>query len=365
MGASPVFRPWISPRNWLPPSSVGAPPRRTRLLLDEPHYRDRRRRVYRPFRRLVVERHVSADDGDVEEPAGLGEPGHALLELVEGLGLVGVPEVEVVCHRERGRARADQVAQALDHRDHRAAARVQVAVPPVAVVADRDELLGRAQAQAHDAGVAPRQDDRAVLHHVVVLPVDPPLGGYRRMREEPREGRLRAREVEVGESRSLRGPAGRLLKVRGPPRLPLVDGGVVGEGRGGDVRHNDPVLPHEHTARVGHRAHVRGVQVPFREHALDLALAALLHDDEHALLGLREHDLVGVHPGLALGHAVELDLDAGAAAARRLARRARQPGRAHVLYPDDEPRDLHHLEACLDEELLHEWVPLLHGRPVR
>jgi len=121
---------------------------------------------------------------------------------------------------------------------------------------------------------------------------------------------------------------------------------------------------HHHVAGVGHDADFLGVQVPLCEDLLDLALAARLDDHEHAFLRLGEHDLVGVHAGLALRHAVELDRDAGAAAAGGLAGGTGEACRTHVLNTDDEARNGHHLEARLDQQLLHERVTLLHCRAV-
>ncbi len=99
----------------------------------------------------------------------------------------------------------------------------------------------------------------------------------------------------------------------------MVDRRAVGEDRGRDVRDNDAVLAHHHAARVRDGSDMGGVEVPFGEDLLDLALAPLLHDDEHPLLGLGKHDLVGIHPLLALGNPVEFDLDARPAPARGLA----------------------------------------------
>ena len=66
-------------------------------------------------------------------------------------------------------------------------------------------------------------------------------------------------------------------------------------------------------------------------------------------------------PGLALRDERDVDLDAGAAARAHLARRRGQSGRAHVL-DADERVGLHHLEARLEQQLLHERIADLHGR---
>ena len=54
------------------------------------------------------------------------------------------------------------------------------------------------------------------------------------------------------------------------------------------------------------------------EDALGLGLAAGLEDRQHPLLALREHHLVGGHALFALGHVVEVELDADAALAGHL-----------------------------------------------
>ena len=101
----------------------------------------------------------------------------------------------------------------------------------------------------------------------------------------------------------------------------------------------------------------------FSKIALDLLLAALLDDEQHALLRLRQHDLVRRHPGLALRHVRHVDLDADAAARAHLAGGAREARGAHVLDADERVGP-HHLEACLEQELLDEGVSHLHGNPL-
>ena len=110
-------------------------------------------------------------------------------------------------------------------------------------------------------------------------------------------------------------------------------------------------------------ADVGGVQVPLLEDRLDLRLAPLLDDEQHALLRLGQHDLVGGHAGLALRDAADVDLDAAAAARSHLRRRTGQAGRAHVL-DADERVGLHQLEARLEQQLLHERIADLHRRPL-
>ena len=78
-------------------------------------------------------------------------------------------------------------------------------------------------------------------------------------------------------------------------------------------------------------------RVPFVEEGFERRQVFGGRDDQHALLGLGEHDLVGGHSLLAPEHLGDVDLDAGAARAPRTRRptpRARQrPGPACRRWP--------------------------------
>ena len=71
----------------------------------------------------------------------------------------------------------------------------------------------------------------------------------------------------------------------------------------------------------------------------------------------------GVMPVSRCGTSDDVDLDAGAAARAHLAGRAGEARRAHVL-DADERVGLHDLEARLEQQLLHERIADLHGRPL-
>jgi hypothetical protein len=86
-----------------------------------------------------------------------------------------------------------------------------------------------------------------------------------------------------------------------------------------------------------------------------LRLRGLFGDEQHALLALGEHDLVGGHAGLALGDRSSSTVEADAAARAHLAGGAGEAGRAHVLNADD-GAGLHGFEAGFEEQLLHEGV---------
>ena len=68
-----------------------------------------------------------------KNPAGLTDPPNRFRELVVHLRLQRVAEVEVVRHRPRDRARTDQVASRLGHRDLSAAEGVEVGISTIAV----------------------------------------------------------------------------------------------------------------------------------------------------------------------------------------------------------------------------------------
>jgi len=82
-------------------------------------------------------------------------------------------------------------------------------------------------------------------------------------------------------------------------------------------------------------------------------------DDEHSFLGFAQHDLVRRHVRGALGNLAEVDLDAGAGARGRFARRAGQARRAHVLDAGDRAGG-EQFQARLAHELFHERIAHLH-----
>ena len=106
------------------------------------------------------------------------------------------------------------------------------------------------------------------------------------------------------------------------------------------------------------------MQIPFFKHLLEFALSSPVHNDQHALLTLREHDLVRIHSGLALRHEIQIDFNPGIPPGCSLARRTGQTGRSHILNAYHQPGNGHHLQASLEQKLFHERIPLLHGRPI-
>ncbi len=91
------------------------------------------------------------------------------------------------------------------------------------------------------------------------------------------------------------------------------------------------MMAHAQLAVVGHQPDFRRLEPPLAEHGVHFGLARFLGDQQHALLRFGEHQLIGRHAGFALRNAVELDLDAHAAAASHLAGGTCEAGGAHIL----------------------------------
>ena len=265
-----------------------------------------------------------------------------------------VAAVEAVGGTDGCPSHARHVAGGLGHGECRAGGGVQVDEPRVAVHGERESPVGALH--AYGAGAHARHHDGVGAHHVVVLPVDPPLAGDAGGGQEPDERVSRFQRAQTLERE--------LLDIGQPGRWghrPAVHRRVVGQRTVRDVGHDSAVMLHPHPAVSGDLADPDGVEIPLREDRFDLGFAAALDHQKHPLLRLGEHDLVGRHACFPLGHERHVDLDADAAARPHLAGRRGQPGRAHVL-DADQGVGLHHLEAGFQEKFLHERVAHLHGR---
>ncbi|MNQ64886.1 hypothetical protein D3C85_793260 [compost metagenome] len=119
------------------------------------------------------------------------------------------------------------------------------------------------------------------------------------------------------------------------------------------------MLQHQ-MAGVGRLADDGEVQAPLLEDAIADILEAGLQDRQHALLAFRQHHLIGGHAHFALGHLVEVQLDADAALAGHFDRGRGQTCCAHVLNGGDGARG-HQLQRGFDQQLLGEGVADLDG----
>ncbi len=150
-----------------------------------------------------------------------------------------------------------------------------------------------------------------------------------------------------------------IRQVSGRFHRPLVHRRFVRQRPIRDLGDDCSALLHAKQSVSRHFSDVHRMQVPLVEDALDLRFAAALHDEQHPLLRLGEHDFVGRHAGLALRDEGDIDFNARPAPRAHLRRGAGEAGRSHVLDPDERV-GLHHLEAGLEEQLLHERIADLH-----
>jgi hypothetical protein len=154
------------------------------------------------------------------------------------------------------------------------------------------------------------------------------------------------------------------LHLLGLARLGVVDRAVGHEPRPRELGHHPVALGDAVHGLGDHLADHLGGEVPLREDVAHLLLAPLGRDDEHALLRLREQDLVRRHPRLADRHLAHVDRDAHVPARRHLGGRRGEAGGAHVLDRHDRAA-ADQLQARLEEELLGERVAHLHARALR
>ena len=177
-------------------------------------------------------------------------------------GRSGLPKFRQLVAPIGTRAGAGDVARRLGDGQHRAAARIEIAVAAVAVDRHRQRAIGALD--AHDARAQPGSVDRVGAHHVVVLPVDPALARDRRRREQ----RAAARRCGATASAQRRRDRARCTSSRYAGRVdrPVVDRRFVGQRAVrnlGDDRRRDPsraACPSSVTSPM-----CDGVQVPLLE----------------------------------------------------------------------------------------------------
>ena len=341
--------------------------RRGRDVVDHADRTDGRRRQDRTAFGLVVERDVARHDREVERAAGLGHAHDGTRELAHDLGLLRVAEVHVVGDGERPRADGRDVAPRLGHGLAAAGLGMGLHVARRAVGGHGEALVARAlvsgflrgPGHAHQRRVAALRADRGVAQdEMVVLMPDPRLA-----REIGATHQLHQRGLPVGRRVARRGHPGRIELGRQRRQRPraLVHRRLGDQRRDRDVAHHLAVPGQHHALGVGEMADHREVEFPLLEDRARLVLAAGLQHHEHALLALRQHQLVGIHAGLAHRHLVEFHDEAEAALGRHLERGGGEAGRAHVLDGDDGV-GRHQLEAGFQQQLLDERVADLHRR---
>ena len=143
-------------------------------------------------------------------------------------------------------------------------------------------------------------------------------------------------------------------------RLEVVDRALVDERGDRHVADERVAVEHPQAPRGGDLADRGRVDEPLLAHRHDLVDLAGLDDAQHPLLRLRDHDLEGLHVGLAQRDLADVEVQADLALARHLGARRGQAGRAEVLQRDEQPA-LEQLERALEQLLLLERVADLDG----
>ena len=207
-----------------------------------------------------------------------------------------------------------------------------------------------------DRGVRARPNDGAGADHVIVLPVNPVLGSDRWVAEklaESGEGIDCGKFVDAG----VGDPGYRSL------RFARIERRFIGERFRRNFGGDGAVVAHAHHAVVRYAADLRARHIPFFKNlAHDLFFAAL-RDDQHSFLRFAQQNFVGRHARLALRHFRQIDFHAGAAAARGLASRAGESGRAHVLNAGD-GIGREQFEAGFEQQFFFEWIADLDCRAI-
>ena len=72
----------------------------------------------------------------------------------------------------------------------------------------------------------------------------------------------------------------------------LIQRSIVGQSFVGNFRDQFPMLPHPHNVVTRDVPHFDRIQSPLLKHPEHFLLATFLGDQQHALLRLRQHDLV-------------------------------------------------------------------------
>ncbi len=229
------------------------------------------------------------------------------------MGLEWISEVQVVRHGGRKCANTHEVPGRFGHGGQRSRPGVQVDITAVAV-GGCGYRPARA-AKAHDTGIAPRSHRSAGPYGGVVLAIDPLFGGYVGRPHQLQE-RLGLIGVCLVEAREIR--TSQLPDFFGLDTLPLVRRAALRQGQGGDLRDHSVPLEDAEQSVIGNAPDLLGLEFPLGQDVAHHIFAPTLRDDQHTLLGFRQEDLVGSHPGFPDGHELHVDLHAVARTARHL-----------------------------------------------
>ena len=135
-----------------------------------------------------------------------------------------------------------------------------------------------------------------------------------------------------------------------------INGRFIGEGASRNFNDSLSFFLDSHESITSDHADLRIGQVPLFENLFDPDFLTFFHDDQHALLGFAQKDLVGRHSGFPLRHEREIDFHAGPATAGSLTGRTSQTGSAHVLDASDAAAR-EQFQAGFEQQLFAEGIP--------
>ena len=286
-------------------------------VLDETDGSDHGRRVDRTPVRLVVERHVSGDDGRADRLARGRDAVDRLRELPADLRLLGVAEVQAVREPDRLAADARDVARSLDHGERASGERVETGDPPLPV--EREGQAAQRGAQANHSSIESWATNGSCADELVVAAENGPAAPQRRRRDELEKrlmGGRRPHDLARGSRRATGLPD-------------LIARALVRQETGRDLADDVAVPERSKLAGRSHPADHGVLELPPVEDCLDRLQHLRADDCDHPLLALGDHHLPGLHLLLTEGNTVELDVDA--VVGRHLGERRRNARGATVL----------------------------------
>src|SRR5262249_24426993 len=202
--------------------------------------------------------------------------------------------------------------------------------------------------------------DGICLNHVIVLLPDPALaadvGAGQQALQVVRKITWSSQLIAVGHfTRNRRLPSFQWT---------LVYRCIVGEGFIRDLCDHLPMREHTHGVLADHSADLDCIEPPLLEHAEHFIFAALLRDQQHALLRFAQHEFVSGHSGFALGNAIHFDFQTYPPTGSHFAGRTCKPGSAHILNANY-GAGLHGFKARFKQKFLQKRVAHLYVGALR
>ena len=150
-------------------------------------------------------------------------------------------------------------------------------------------------------------------------------------------------------------------RLLGRLRLQVIQRAVVDQDLHRQVGHGGGALEHAQTVAGGDRPDRSGEHLPVLAHVQHRSDALGRDHAQHPLLGLGNHDLERLHPGLAQRDLTQVDVDPDLALAGHLRHGGRQASGPQVLQGGQQAA-VEQLQAALEQLLLRERVADLNRR---